>query len=176
MGMSQGNRGRAFEMMLNLVNQLYASQNIALINKRPTPVKVIKSKGSKVFNGYFEASSTVDYDGVYRGKAIAFEARSVSTDRFELINLHQHQLDYLQKVDSMGGITFVLIEFRHVHQVFFVPFSTINHYVYHASLGGRKSIPRDDLEVYAYEVNRTKRSTLDYLEWVDKLIGEEVAV
>jgi recombination protein U len=76
----------------------------------------------------------------------------------------------------MGGISFLLIEFRHTKQIFFVPYTIIKHYVHHASKGGRKSIPLVDLEIYAYEVKRTKRSTLDYLEWVDKLIGEEVAV
>jgi recombination protein U len=170
--MSQGNRGMAFEMMLNLINQMYRKQKIALVNKRPTPVKVLKSKGTKVLSGYYEAPSTVDYDGIYRGRPIVFEAKSVGVDRFDLKNLHQHQFDYLQWVDNHGGISFVLIEFRTTKQVFFVPFSTIKHYFYHASKGGRKSIPLADLEVYAYEVKRTKRSTLDYLEWVDKLIGE----
>jgi recombination protein U len=170
--MSQGNRGMAFEMLLNLVNMMYANQKIALINKRPTPVKVLKSKGTKVLSGYYEAPSTVDYDGVYKGHAIAFEAKSVGIDRFDLSNLHHHQLDYLEKVAKMGGISFLLIEFRNTKQIFFVSFPTIKHYVYQASKGGRKSIPLADLEVYAYEVKRTKRSSLDYLEWVDKLIGE----
>lgn len=174
--MSHANRGMAFEMLLNLVNQLYTTKKVALINKRPTPVKVLKSKGTKVMQGYYEAPSTVDYDGVYKGHAIAFEAKSVSIDRFDLKYIHQHQIDYLQKVDAMGGISFVLIEFRSTKQVFFVPFPTIRHYVYHASVGGRKSIPKEDLDVYAYEVKQTKRVPLDYLVWVDKLLGDEVAV
>jgi recombination protein U len=174
--MSQGNRGMAFEMMLNLINQMYAKQKVALINKRPTPVKVLKSKGTKVLNGFYEAPSTVDYDGVYKGRAIAFEAKSVGIDRFDLKNLHQHQIDYLEKVENMGGISFLLIEFRSTKQIFFIQYSTIKHYVHHASKGGRKSIPLVDLEIYAYEVKRTKRSSLDYLEWVDKLLEDEVAV
>lgn len=174
--MSQGNRGMAFEMLLNLINQMYTRQKVALINKRPTPVKVLKSKGTKVLSGFYEAPSTVDYDGVYRGRAIAFEAKSVGIDRFDLKNLHQHQLNYLEKVTNMGGISFLLIEFRTTKQVFFVPYSTIKHYVYHASVGGRKSIRLEELDVYAFEVRRTKRSTLDYLEWVDKLLKDEVAV
>lgn len=173
--MSQGNRGMAFEMLLNLNNQLYATKKIALINKRPTPVKVLKSKGTKVLNGFYESKSTVDYDGVYRGRAIAFEAKSVNIDRFDLKNIHPHQIDYLEKVESMGGVAFVLIEFRQSKQVYFVPFSTIQHYVYHAAHGGRKSIPKEDFDVYAYEVPND-RVPLDYLLLVDKLIGNEIAV
>lgn len=104
-----GNRGMAFEATINLVNQLYKSRKIAIINKRPTPVKVLKSKGTKVLSGYFEEKSTVDYDGVYRGRPIYFEAKSVQTvTRFDLSNLHQHQkdtgrvpMDYLACVDQM---------------------------------------------------------------------------
>lgn len=49
---------------------------MALINKRPTPVKVLKSKGGRLLNGLYEDKSTVDYDGVYKGRAIAFVAKS----------------------------------------------------------------------------------------------------
>ncbi len=63
---------------------------MALINKRPTPVKVLKSKGGRVLNGFYEAKSTVDYDGVYKGRAIAFEAKSTEKDtRFDLKNIAQ---------------------------------------------------------------------------------------
>ncbi|WP_244520539.1 Holliday junction resolvase RecU [Fictibacillus solisalsi] len=64
----------------------------------------------------------MDYNGVYEGYAIAFEAKSVSIDRFDLKNIHSHQIDYLQKVDALGGISFVLIEFRSSKQVRFLQF------------------------------------------------------
>ncbi|WP_280138836.1 hypothetical protein [Fictibacillus solisalsi] len=43
-------------------------------------------------------------------------------------------------------------------------------------MGGRKRIPKEDLDVYAYEVKQTRRVPLDYLVWVDKLLVDEVAV
>lgn len=46
--MGQGNRGMAFEMLINLANQMYQRVGVALIKKRPTPVKVLKSKGGRV--------------------------------------------------------------------------------------------------------------------------------
>lgn len=68
--MGQENSGMAFEMLINLANEMYQSGGVALINKRPTPVKVLKSKGGRVLSGFYEAKSTVDYDGVYKGRAI----------------------------------------------------------------------------------------------------------
>lgn len=68
--MGQGNRGAAFENLLNYTNESYENRELAVINKRSTPVKVTRSKGTKVLAGFFEAKSTVDYDGIYRGRAV----------------------------------------------------------------------------------------------------------
>ncbi|PEB83666.1 recombinase RecU [Bacillus cereus] len=56
--MGLGNRGMAFEMHINLANKMYQRGGVALINKRPTPVKVLKSKGGRVLNGFYEAKTT----------------------------------------------------------------------------------------------------------------------
>ncbi|EEK47562.1 Recombination protein U (Penicillin-binding protein-related factor A) [Bacillus cereus ATCC 10876] len=56
--MGLGNRGMAFEKLINLANEMYQRGGVALINKRPTSVKVIKSKGSQVIKGFYEAKST----------------------------------------------------------------------------------------------------------------------
>lgn len=66
----QGNLGAAFENLINYTNESYEHRGVAVINKRSTPVKVTRSKGTKVLAGFFEAKSTVDYDGIYRGRAV----------------------------------------------------------------------------------------------------------
>ncbi len=77
---------------------------VALINKLPIPVKVLKSKGDRVLTGFYGAKSTVDYDGVYKGRAVAFEAKSREKDtRFDLKNIAQHPLDYLEKAEKMAN-------------------------------------------------------------------------
>ncbi|EEM92647.1 Recombination protein U (Penicillin-binding protein-related factor A) [Bacillus thuringiensis IBL 200] len=48
--MGLGNRGMAFEIIINLANEMYQRGGVALINKRPTPVKVLKSKGVRVLS------------------------------------------------------------------------------------------------------------------------------
>lgn len=111
-----------FEKLINLANEMYQRGGVALINKHPTPVKVLKSSGGRVLNDFYEAKSTVDYDGVYKGRAIAFETKSTeSTTRFDLKNIAQHQLDYLEKAEKMGAICFFLIEFSKDRSVFAVP-------------------------------------------------------
>lgn len=173
---SQANRGQAFEEVLNFTNGQYERAGIALINKRPTPIKATKTKGSRVLAGYFEEKSTVDYDGVYRGRAIYFQAKSTrERTRFDLSNISKHQVEHLEKAERNGAICFFLIEFAAYKTTYFVPLSFIRLAMVNAQNGGRKSIPIEDFEVYGYLVERTNRALLDYLLHADKLIGEGVA-
>ncbi|CAI8738728.1 Holliday junction resolvase RecU [Bacillus pseudomycoides] len=168
--MSLGNRGMAFEMLINLSNEMYQREGVALINKRPTPVKVLKSKNGRVVNGFYESKSTVDYDGVYNGRAIAFEAKSTeSFTRFDLKNIARHQLDYLEKAEEMGAVCFFLIEFSKDKTVFLVPASVIQSYIRMSHQpNGKKSIPRADFDIYGYLVEQTERAPVDYLRYIDE--------
>ncbi len=171
--MGQGNRGMAFEKLINLSNEMYQREGVALINKRATPVKVLKSTGGRVLNGFYEAKSTVDYDGVYKGRAVAFEAKSTqSLTRFDLSNIAQHQLDYLEKAEKMEAICFFLIEFSKDQTIFLVPASVIQSYVRMSHQpNGKKSISRADFDIYGYLVEQTERAPVDYLQYVDESVS-----
>ena len=79
--MGLGNHWMTFEMLTNLVNEMYQRGGVALINKCQTPVKV-----SVCWVGSMKLKSTVDYDGVYKGRAIEFEAKSTgNVTRFSII-------------------------------------------------------------------------------------------
>ncbi|QIW21210.1 Holliday junction resolvase RecU [Bacillus thuringiensis] len=170
--MGYGNRGMAFELLLNNTCRMYKSANIAVFNKRPTPIKVIKTdKKSNITKSAWGSKSTVDYDGVYKGRAVYFEAKStMETTRFPLDNISRHQIDYLKDTQDQGAICFFLIEFRTDHVIYFVPVSLVAEY-YEAMLydAGRKSIPRDEFNKRAYIVEQTDRAPVDYLLHVDKL-------
>ncbi|AJH17043.1 Holliday junction resolvase RecU [Bacillus mycoides] len=168
--MGQGNRGMAFEKLINLSNEMYQRGRVALINKRPTPVKVLKMVYGRVKDGYYESKSTVDYDGVYKGRAIAFEAKSTNEiNRFDLKNIARHQLDYLEKAEKMGAICFFLIGFSKDKSVFLVPLSVIQAYVRMSQQPkGKKSIPRADFDIYGYLADQTERAPVDYLQYIDE--------
>ena len=74
-----GNRGMGLENDINLSNEYYKNKGLCLINKRPTPINVVKvdySKGARIIDAYFEKKSTTDYNGVYKGRYIDLEAKS----------------------------------------------------------------------------------------------------
>ncbi|TSB47143.1 Holliday junction resolvase RecU [Alkalicoccobacillus porphyridii] len=164
------NRGQAFEMLLNIINTQYKNQQIALINKRPTPVKILKSAGRRITQAHFDVKSTVDYDGTYKGKSIVFEAKSTEKPSFPLDMLAAHQLKHLIDSDKHGAVSFLIVEFRKHHKIFYCPISFVNEYYIKAAAGGGKSIPFVDFEANAYEVKQG-RVSLDYLAIVDQLQG-----
>jgi len=98
--LSAANRGMSLEEDINLSNEYYRDNQIALIHKRPTPINIVKvdySKGARITDAYFEKQSTTDYNGVYKGKYIDFEAKNTkSNSAFPLSNISEHQIVHFE--------------------------------------------------------------------------------
>lgn len=170
-----GKRGQAFENLLNYSNEVYKNKGIAIINKRPTPMKIIgKTRGNQHIC-VFDKKSTVDFDGIYNGKAIAFEAKSTNEKRLPFSIITDEQIKYLDTAEKQGAISFLIVEMKVTRQVFLVPNGMLQKYVREAKNGGRKSIPLRDLEVYAHLVKSQNGIPLDYLSVVDNLIYSEIS-
>ena len=63
-----GNRGMTLEQDINLTNDYYKEKKIALIYKKPIPIKVLKINSTKtrILDGFYEKKSTLDYSGIYK--------------------------------------------------------------------------------------------------------------
>ena len=167
---SYGNRGMNLEEDINLSNDYYKQNNLCLITKRPTPINVVKvdySKGAIITNAYFEKQSTTDYNGVYKGRYIDFEAKStLKTTSFPLANISIHQIEHLKHVLKHGGIAFFIIEFAKLNQVFLLDASyVINFY----EKGERKSIPYNQVVLNGHEIKKGFMPRLNYLDIIDKI-------
>ena len=120
------NQGLTFESDINLSNNFYIQKNLAVVHKKPTPIKILSIKGGKIVNAYFEQKSTTDYNGVYKGRYIDFEAKETANKTmFPIINIAPHQIKHMRLILDNGGIAFVLIKFSFFNEVYFVPASDI---------------------------------------------------
>ncbi|EJR97580.1 recombinase RecU [Bacillus mycoides] len=128
--MGYGNRGMAFELLLTNTCRMYKSANVEIFNKRPTPIKVIKmDKKGNITKIAWGSKYTVDCDGVYKGGAVYFEAKSTEKNTsFPLEYISRHQIDYLKDTQAQGAICFFLIEFRTDQVIYFVPVSLVAEY------------------------------------------------
>lgn len=170
LSISSANRGMSFESDINVSNEYYKDKNICLITKRPTPINVVKvdySKGAKITHAYFEEQSTTDYNGVYKGRYIDFEAKNTKNKTsFPLNNITKHQIEHLKRVIAHGGIAFFIIQFELLDKVFILDASYVIHFYEH---GERKSIPLSCFEESGIEVERSYNPRLKYIDAIDKL-------
>jgi recombination protein U len=170
---SFSNRGMTLEDDLNETNQYYLANQIAVIHKKPTPVQIVqvdypKRSAAVIKEAYFKQSSTTDYNGVYRGRYIDFEAKETQNKTsFPLKNFHAHQIEHMKQVAAHGGISFVIISA--FNEVYLLKAEQLFYYWERCENNGRKSIKKDELEQSAYPVKLGYSPRIDYIKAIDSL-------
>lgn len=104
------NLGRWFEEAIAASAATYRRRGIGNVYKIPTPYRLIP-EGSRQRFVYDRSKSTVDFIGVFRGVALAFDAKTVKGSSIPLRNVHQHQLDAMHYHNNAGGAGFLVINF-----------------------------------------------------------------
>lgn len=172
-----GGRGMTLEQEINESNQYYLAHEIAVIHKKPTPVQIVKVDYPKrsaavIREAYFRRPSTTDYNGIYRGRYIDFDAKETKeTTRFPLDNFHEHQVEHMRSCLKQGGICFGLIKFVTLDQLYLLKASDLIHYWdQQGDPHGRKSIPLAAFQQQAIPVAYRLNPTIAYLDAVDQLI------
>jgi recombination protein U len=170
-----GNRGMTLEEDINRSNDYYLTNGVAVIHKKPTPVQIVdvnypKRSAAIIKEAYFKTPSTTDYNGVYRGKYIDFEAKETKNKTsFPLQNFHLHQIDHIRGVLSQSGICFVLLRFSTLAEVYFLD---ANHLLYFWNVqnnGGRKSMKKSEIVQWGHFIPQGYRPRIDYLKVIDNI-------
>lgn len=169
------NRGMTLEADLSNANQYYLNNNKAVIHKKPTPIQVLhiknlESGSTKIDDAYFLTPSTTDYNGIYRGKYIDFEAKETkNTTRFPLANIHEHQYIHLKNIVKHGGIGFFIISFTKLSEVYLVDASIVINYFDK----NESSIPYIDIKTKGHLIKYSYPILVDYLKIVDQVYFNE---
>ena len=168
------NRGMNLEDDLNQSNEYYREIDKAYIYKKPTPIKITKvnypSRDKAVIKeAFFTVPSTTDYNGLYKGYYIDFEAKeSKSTTAFALSNIHPHQIKHLQNIERHNGISFLIVRFTTLNETYLL---TTKKFSIFLDNSDRKSIPIEFFRENAYLIKDGYNPRVDYLKIVDELIG-----
>ena len=168
------NRGMDFENDINLSLNYFAENNLALILKRTTPINVVRvdySHGARIVDAYFEKQSTTDYNGVYRGKYIDFEAKnSKSKTSLPLHNITPHQINHLEKVIKHGGIAFFMISLESLDKVYLLDASFVISFYKSKE---RASIPVSEITRNGIEVEQGYMPRYQILKAIDEAYFHE---
>lgn len=157
------------ESELNESNQYYLENNIAVIYKKPTPIKVVKQINEKIVNAYFEKPSTTDYNGLYQGKYIDFEAKETKNKTsFPLNNIHPHQIKHIENVINHQGICFLIVRFTRLNETYLLFGTDFLNFI---KTETRKSIPHDYFKTKGYLIKDKLQPKVDYLEIINKYGG-----
>ena len=168
------NRGMSLEAEINESNEYYIAIKKAYIYKKPTPIKITKvdypSRDKAVIKeAFFTVPSTTDYNGLYNGKYIDFEAKETkSKTAFSLSNIHHHQIKHLENINSNGGIAFLIVRFTSLNETYLL---MANDFLSFLKTTDRKSIPISYFKEKGHLIKDSYNPRINYLEIIDNIIG-----
>lgn len=172
--LSHSNRGMGLEDDINKTNEYYLVNNIAVIYKKPTPINIAKvdyplRKEAVIKEAYFRTPSTTDYNGIYKGKYIDFEAKETkSKTSFPLSNIHDHQIKHLNNIVNHGGIGFIIVRFTLLNETYLLLESDLKNYINNSD---KKSIPYNYFKTKGYLLEEKYIPRLNYLKILDSIYG-----
>lgn len=169
------NRGMTLEEDLNETNSYYLERQIAIIHKKPTPVQIVqvdypKRSAAVIKEAYFKQASTTDYNGVYKGKYLDFEAKETKfTSSFPLKNFHSHQIQHMSGVLKQDGICFVILRFSTLEEVYLLQAHHLLEFWKRMEEGGRKSITKEEIEKSGHRIPLGLQPRIDYIKVINYL-------
>lgn len=170
---NKANLGMDLETMINESNEFYLAVDKAIIHKKPTPIQIVKvnypaRNKAVITEAYYKTPSTTDYNGIYRGKYIDFEAKeNHNKTLFPLANVHPHQVNHLKNIVRHGGIGFLIVAWNEYNEYYLLPLDIFLKYWEHQE--NRKSIPYSTFKNEAFLIKEGFQPRLNYLSVVDEI-------
>ena len=168
------NRGMFLEHIINDANTYYLSKDIAIIYKKPTPIKVLNvayrsSKTTLIDKAVFSETSTLDYNGIYKGKYIEFDAKECkNSTSFPLSNIKPHQIEHIKNVMRHNGIVFLIIFMN--NKFYLLKGDSLISFI---DNNNRKSIPYEYIEEKGYIIKEGYMPRIDYIKAIDEAYLKE---
>ena len=170
---SRGLRGSVLEELINYANQKYKDKGLALIQKIPTPITPVRfdKESRHITLAYFEKKSTVDYIGAVQGIPVCFDAKECAVKTFPIMNIHEHQVKFMEDFEKQGGISFFLIYYTHRDEFFYLPYEIFRFFWDRSLAGGRKSFLYEEMNP-DYRLPRKHGVLVPYLDILQKDLEE----
>lgn len=168
-----GSRGMSLEDKINQSNEYYLTHHLAVIHKKPTPVQVVKvdyprRSAAKIVEAYYRHASTTDYNGVYQGFYIDFEAKETKNKTsFPLANLPEHQRTHMLQCIEQGGIAFLILSFAAHNETYIIPYEKVDSEIKKSK---KQSLTYDFIKQEGFLCKEGLFPIIDYLAALDQYI------
>lgn len=170
---SRGLRGSLLEEMINLTNEKYRENQLALIQKIPTPITPINidKESRHITLAYFDQKSTVDYIGAVQGIPVCFDAKECAKDTFALQNIHPHQVEFMRDFEKQEGIAFFLIYYTERDIMYYLTLRELLTFWNRMEQGGRKSFRFEELKPDFF-FHKKNGFVVPYLDMIQKDLND----
>lgn len=155
------NRGLELERILINTFSQRKFQDIALIEKSPTPIQVLKNDDDFITKAYFKRVSSLDFCGVYRTKHIEIEAKSTQNPTiFNFNNIQEHQYERMKKLINLGAFVYLVIEFKTINKFYLMNGIDVCRFYE----GSPKKVSIESIEKHSVQLFLKPNFTLDIFE------------
>ena len=164
------NRGMTLESDINHTNLYYKENNIALVYKKPTPIKIVKVEypQNKIKEAYFNEPSTLDYTGIYKGTYLEFDAKeTISKTSFPISNIHKHQLEHIKNVIYHKGFAYLIVRFTTINETYLLTGEKLIDFL---NTNTRKSIPLDYFKEKGFLIEFKFTPRVDYIKIINNIL------
>jgi recombination protein U len=110
------------ETIVQRTCEYYRLHEVAYIEKRQLPIKIIKKINDTTIIGKLLCKSYVDFFGCYQGRHIEFEVKETSNNDFSITLLKSHQLEYLQNIAKQNIQCFLIVYFAKYDEFYRIDF------------------------------------------------------
>lgn len=153
--------GKNFEEQVEAIAQIYHYHKLAMIEKTPEPMKILKHIEKGRFETVFLKSAQPDFKGVIKGgRTVVFDAKFTESNYITYQALSDHQRQVLEQYDELGAMAFVLVGFAdgNIYKI------DIKTWINMKEIFGHKHIKQEELEAHNLKAKKRKNGIIDFLE------------
>ncbi len=153
--------GKNFEKQIEAICQMYQLEKIAIIEKTPEPMSILRHIEKGHFETVFTKSAQPDFKGTLKGgRTIVFDAKFTESDKVTYQALSDYQRQTLLEYHELGALAFVLAGFADgaMYRI------KIQDWVHMKEQFGRKYMKQEELEDRAWRVKKNQNGMIDFLK------------
>lgn len=152
--------GKTFEEQIEAICEVYELKKLAMIEKTPEPMKILKHIENGHFETVFSKSAQPDFKGTIKGgRTVVFDAKFTGADKIHFSVLSDFQRETLLKYQDLGAMSFVLVGFAD-GKIYNVNIKTWNNM---KEIFGRQYIKQEELENLNLRASTRKMGVMDFL-------------
>lgn len=153
--------GKCFEDQIEDISEAYKLNKLAIIEKTPEPMKILRHIENGHFETVFTKSAQPDFKGTIKGgKTVVFDAKFTESDRITYQALSDYQREMLLSYDELGAMAFILVGFfdGSMYKIDIKQWSCMKQNF------GRKYIKQIELDEFGMKIRKSQNGIMDFLE------------